>query len=71
MPRFYVDEKKIFSAISVPTEEYIASLILANNDKFSVRRDWVRDGFGIIVECENKPQDSALYGVEWKEVLDN
>ena len=52
--------------IPYPESEYIKNAILENNDKFITYKDLFTND--IIVECENKPRDLAIWGIWFVEL---
>ena len=63
MKEYILDFNEIEKAMKMPDENILAEIILENNNDFKfMYNDW-----NLIVECENKPRDSAVYGIKWIE----
>ena len=66
MKAYIIDESILIKALKgLPKDEVIEGLIFATNDSFTKGYSSVLDC--LIFYCENKPIDSLIWGIFWKE----
>mgnify|MGYP001573477773 CR=1 FL=1 len=64
MPKFIFNP---FAVVSFPDDKYLIDTILENNKEFT----WypmLPDFWSPVIECENKPRDLFVHGINWKPV---
>ena len=66
MKEYYLDEIDLVKAVIFPTAEYIISLVMDENKEFEIFRDCKT--MSIIVRVNNKPRNSPVYNLFWREL---
>jgi hypothetical protein len=63
MAKWILDFHALLTAINLPTYKQIENKILATNNEFVLH---LGTHWGMpIAECENKPEGSIIFGIDW------